>query len=128
MPSYESNCVEQGKGKKKKKNLAEIRVYIGILSNLFISCELIYSALLSLAHGPYKLVWFLLFNRISTFTGYLTPKLRRTVVVLFNPSLGGDKEVHIFSMGINPKGGACGVMVIVIGNGHGHKSSNPGRG
>ena len=24
-------------------------------------------------------------------------------------------------------GGACGVMVIVVGNGHGNKSSNPGR-
>ena len=25
------------------------------------------------------------------------------------------------------KGGACGVMVIVVGNGHGDTSSNPGR-
>ena len=24
-------------------------------------------------------------------------------------------------------GGACGVMVIVVGNGHGYTSSNPGR-
>ena len=27
----------------------------------------------------------------------------------------------------SPSGGACGVMVIVIGNGHGDTSSNPGR-
>ena len=25
-------------------------------------------------------------------------------------------------------GGACGVMVIIVGNGHGNTSSNPGRG
>ena len=30
-----------------------------------------------------------------------------------------------FYMEVN--GGACGVMVIVVGNGHGDKSSNPGR-
>ena len=28
---------------------------------------------------------------------------------------------------LSSSGGACGVMVIVIGNGHGYMSSNPGR-
>ena len=29
---------------------------------------------------------------------------------------------------LNPSGGACSVMVIVVGNGHGDTISNPGRG
>ena len=36
-----------------------------------------------------------------------------------------DKNCTIFT--INASGGACGVMVIVIGNGHGDTSSNLGR-
>ena len=28
---------------------------------------------------------------------------------------------------MNPQGGACGVMAIVVGNGHGDTSSNPER-
>ena len=37
--------------------------------------------------------------------------------------------VHVSRRGgfINGSGGACAVMVIVIGNGHGDTSSNPGR-
>ena len=38
-----------------------------------------------------------------------------------------DKEVHIFPKGISSKEGARGVMVIVVGNGHSNKSSNPGQ-
>ena len=30
-------------------------------------------------------------------------------------------------MNVSPQGGARGVMVIVVGNGHGNTSSNPGR-
>ena len=34
----------------------------------------------------------------------------------------GRKGLYVFILG-----GACGVMVIVVGNGHGDMSSNPGR-
>ena len=36
----------------------------------------------------------------------------------------GDCQFHPITL----YGGACGVIVIVAGNGHGHTSSNPGQG
>ena len=30
-------------------------------------------------------------------------------------------------MSLNAIGGACGVLVIIVGNGHGNTSSNPGQ-
>ena len=37
------------------------------------------------------------------------------------------KTLSITIMLLYVIGGACGVMVIVVGNGHGNTSSNPGR-
>ena len=37
------------------------------------------------------------------------------------------KEKHSVYKKKSQFGGACGVMVIVVGNGHGDTSSNPGR-
>ena len=56
-----------------------------------------------------NLVLVSLFNGISTFVGYLIPE----------PSLQKNSNDTI--------GGARGVIVIVVGNGHGDTSSNPGR-
>ena len=49
---------------------------------------------------------FFIFNGISIFVGYLMPKpfSRRTVVVIFNPHLGGGiKGFYSFPKGIHPK-------------------------
>ena len=37
------------------------------------------------------------------------------------------KCLHSYMVSSLPIGGACGIMVIVTGNGHGNASSNPGR-
>ena len=46
--------------------------------------------------------------------------------VLFSktPNIGGDGLMEAIKKFF---GGACGVMVIIVGNGHGNTSSNPGR-
>ena len=46
-----------------------------------------------------------------------------------NGSTSSHKNLYIYPTGQkldNKKGGAGGVMVIVVGNGHGNTSSNPG--
>ena len=53
---------------------------------------------------------FFLVNGISTFMGYL----------MLKPEPIQENKVH-------KSGGARGVMVIIVGNGHGDASSNPGR-
>ena len=43
----------------------------------------------------------------------------------FNPAV--NVHINSFSRIIHLRGGARGVIVIVVGNGHGDTSSNPGR-
>ena len=49
--------------------------------------------------------------------------------MIWNGSQGIEKETREPEMGVIEScfGGAHGVMVIVVGNGHGDTSSNPGR-
>ena len=47
--------------------------------------------------------------------------LNEIVYIAFSLGKAMNPSVHSF-------GGACGVMVIVVVNGHGDTSSNPGRG
>ena len=50
-----------------------------------------------------------------------------TRVQILNKAARVSFHANIFGKGINPSGGARGVMVIVLGNGDVDTSSNPGR-
>ena len=61
-------------------------------------------------------------------------KYNKTLINNGFPNYTVDTEIKQFinkpekhSINNNLIGGACGVMVIVVGNGHGDTSSNPGR-
>ena len=47
--------------------------------------------------------------------------------ILLNYGLPKETVAAIMMLYRNTKGGARGVMVIVVGNGHGDTTSNPGR-
>ena len=49
------------------------------------------------------------------------------MIILCYSSTYSSDETDIITIYNEHSGGACGVMVIVVGNGHGDTSSNPGR-
>ena len=68
----------------------------------------------------YKYQWYFWFSFVYLFNGISTPHRLFYVNILF-PSLCLIIIITIFY------GDARGVVVIVVGNGHGDTSSNPGR-
>ena len=65
---------------------------------------------------------------------YLLPKTKETTQKTMDPLYAFLRHIHIILIlkkiiikFLECKGGARGVMVIVVGNGHGDTSSNPGR-
>ena len=75
------------------------------------------------------------FFKILAFTFYIMSELLKILLHLVVSSEIDDCHITVFTLFqyiyiyiyIYIYGGARGVMVIVVGNGHGDKSSNPGR-